>query len=445
MADHHHFTTAERRELFLQCAMGVLEALAGGLGEAATLQVLIDVVQSDMARLALVTAQVASVRSVIGLLLGPTGGAVTDSVGRKPSLLAGRLFGGAGGGGLVWRLYLLLWPRKTVSSYVGFQILLSVLSCGSGASLAASASIDDRFGSRPALRAAFSARSSAWAGGVGLLSPVLGAMLYRRQRRLGLLISVLCVVCCLPVVQLMSESLPRERRRKQKRTGRLLQNPISNLATLFTHSRKLAHLAAAEVLHHIASTNSPDGGGGGGNIQALALDKLHWAPADLSLLRSFVSAGQLCHGWLLPILTRRASGVRGAFRSCSCGLIVAHALLSQCWRPIGGKQRPAAFVMAEGLRAGIGQASPVCSRALLVEAAVADGLGTGELNAALAGVRSISGAVTPIAWAVAYSAFGRWGHGRWYYTPGGTWLMEAAMHAVVLRLVSQATRPASEL
>jgi hypothetical protein len=422
MADRHRFTAAERRELFLQCAMGVLEALAGGLGEAATLQVLIDVVQSDMARLALVTAQVASVRSVIGLLLGPTGGAVTDSVGRKPSLLAGRLFGGAGGGGLVWRLYLLLWPRKTVSSYVGFQILLSVLSCGSGASLAASASIDDRFGSRPALRAAFSARSSAWAGGVGLLSPVLGAMLYRRQRRLGLLISVLCVVCCLPVVQLMSESLPRERRRKQKRTGRLLQNPISNLATLFTHSRKLAHLAAAEVLHHIASTNSPDGGGGG-NIQALAL----------------------CHGWLLPILTRRASGVRGAFRSCSCGLIVAHALLSQCWRPIGGKQRPAAFVMAEGLRAGIGQASPVCSRALLVEAAVADGLGTGELNAALAGVRSISGAVTPIAWAVAYSAFGRWGHGRWYYTPGGTWLMEAAMHAVVLRLVSQATRPASEL
>ena len=84
-ADHHQFTAAERREVFLQCAMGVLEALAGGLGEAATLQVLIDVVDSDMARLALVTAQVASVRSVIGLLLGPTGGAVTDSVGRKPS------------------------------------------------------------------------------------------------------------------------------------------------------------------------------------------------------------------------------------------------------------------------------------------------------------------------------------------------------------------------
>ena len=57
MADRHRFTAAERRELFLQCAMGVLEALAGGLGEAATLQVLIDVVQSDMARLALVTAQ----------------------------------------------------------------------------------------------------------------------------------------------------------------------------------------------------------------------------------------------------------------------------------------------------------------------------------------------------------------------------------------------------
>ena len=84
--------------------MGVLEALAGGLGEAATLQVLIDVVDSDMARLALVTAQVASVRSVIGLLLGPTGGAVTDSVGRGQHRrwMGGGVDGaaeGSGGGG----------------------------------------------------------------------------------------------------------------------------------------------------------------------------------------------------------------------------------------------------------------------------------------------------------------------------------------------------------
>ena len=33
MGADHHFTAAERRELFLQCAMGVLEALAGGLGD----------------------------------------------------------------------------------------------------------------------------------------------------------------------------------------------------------------------------------------------------------------------------------------------------------------------------------------------------------------------------------------------------------------------------
>jgi hypothetical protein len=40
--------------------MGVLESLAGGLGEAAALQALIDVVAGDMARHATVFAQVAS-------------------------------------------------------------------------------------------------------------------------------------------------------------------------------------------------------------------------------------------------------------------------------------------------------------------------------------------------------------------------------------------------
>ena len=73
------FTTAERHEVNLQCAMSALEALAGGLGETAALQVLIDVVGGDMARFALVTAQVASVRSIISLVLGSTGGSVTDT------------------------------------------------------------------------------------------------------------------------------------------------------------------------------------------------------------------------------------------------------------------------------------------------------------------------------------------------------------------------------
>ena len=51
---------SSRRELNLSCAMGVLESLAGGLGEAAALQALIDVVAGDMARHATVFAQVAS-------------------------------------------------------------------------------------------------------------------------------------------------------------------------------------------------------------------------------------------------------------------------------------------------------------------------------------------------------------------------------------------------
>jgi hypothetical protein len=199
-AENGGFSDAEKQAARLQATMGMLEALAGGLGQAAALQVLIDVVAGDTARLAIVTAQVTSIRSLIALLLGSTGGAVTDAFGRKPSLLMGRLVGGSGGGGLLWRLYLLCWPQKTVASYVSFQVGLSVLSCASGASLAANAMIDDLFGSRPALSAAFSARNHAWNSGVGLLSPMLGAALFRwNQQQLGLVASLLCVACCCPV------------------------------------------------------------------------------------------------------------------------------------------------------------------------------------------------------------------------------------------------------
>ena len=389
-----------------------------------------------MARLALVTAQVASVRSITSLLFGSTGGAVTDAIGRKPSLLMGRLFGGSGGGGLFWRMYLLWWPHKTVLQYTGCQAVLSVLSCVSGAFLAANASIDDRFGSRPALRTTVSARTGVCHGAVGLISPVLGAIIYRTDRRAGLLLSLVCVICCLGVVGLMRESLPPHCRTRREVTHRIVQNPLRNITVLFARSNKLARLSAAEVLQHVASSNSPESGAG--NIQTLALGQLGWSPDSLSYLRSFVSAGQLCHGWLLPYLTRSApDGLRGAFRLCSAGLVASNLLISQCWRAIGGKQRPAIFVAAQGLRAGVGSAAPVCLRALVVEAGLADGIPTGELNAALAGLRSVSGALTPIGWAMACGAFGRWGRGRWYYMPGATWLVEALAHVLVLRLATQ--------
>ena len=206
---------------------------------------------------------------------------------------------------------------------------------------------------------------------------MLGALIYRQHRRAGLLLSIVCVACCLGVVQLMSESLlPSHRNRRRTTDRRLVQNPLRNITVLFRHSQKLAMLSTAEVLQQAASCNSPDSGAG--NIQTLALEQLRWSPGQLSYLRSFLSAGQLCHGWLLPFLTRRApDGLRGAFRVCSGGLVASNLLLSQCWRAIGGKQRPALFVAAQGLRAAVGSATPVCLRALLVEAAMADGIPTG--------------------------------------------------------------------
>jgi hypothetical protein len=347
-------------------------------------------------------------------------------------------------------MYLLWWPRKGVSSYVWLQTALSVLSCASGASLASQAMIDDRFGDRPALSAAFYARTSAANAVTGLISPMLGAMLYQRNRHWGLRASLVCVGLCLPVVQAMSESLPLSDRRGDKgeresqssgsrpqAAAAVLSSarrwvPIGNIAVLFSHSRRLARLAAADVLYLVANGNNI-------NINTLALDPalLAWRPAHLSYLSSFVAGcTALSHGWLLPLLVR-TSGVAGAFRLSSCGSIASFVMMSQCWRPAATLRRAVGFVAAEGLRTGVGMASPVCLRSLLVSAAVADGIGTGELNAALHGSQSIVNTLSPLAWATAYSACGRWGQrGRWYYMPGATWVASALMRLLVLQMVA---------
>ena len=74
-------------------------------------------------------------------------------------------------------------------------------------------------------------------------------------------------------------------------------------------------------------------------------------------------------------------------------------------------------------------------RAMLVEAAVAADLSKGEVNAALAGVGSLAGVLAPLAWATMFGALAHWGRGRWYYNPGGTWVLSALGRVLVLWLV----------
>eukprot|EP01052_Picozoa_sp_SAG31_P039861 SAG31_NODE_5624_length_2417_cov_6.132750_2_plen_109_part_00 len=84
-------------------------------------------------------------------------------------------------------------------------------------------------------------------------------------------------------------------------------------------------------------------------------------------------------------------------------------------------------------------------RALLVEAGLKDaGIGCAELHAALNGVASVCGIVSPLIWTVGYRAFGRWGKGHWYYSPGGTWLLVAVGRIVVQLLVMNSDKCENE-
>eukprot|EP01052_Picozoa_sp_SAG31_P043404 SAG31_NODE_7217_length_1752_cov_12.118572_2_plen_258_part_00 len=202
---HCELSEPERQAVLQHSLLGVLESLGGGVSQAAALEVLINVTRRDMLLLAAVTAQVSSLRSIVALLLTPVGAVATDCLGRKPCMVAGRLFGGSGGGGILWRLYLLFWPRKTRASYVAAQVFLSVVSCASGASLAATASLDDRFGKRADLGAVVTARMQFWSSAIGLVSPLLGVLIDRRSHRLSLIVSLGCGLLCVPLVGVVME------------------------------------------------------------------------------------------------------------------------------------------------------------------------------------------------------------------------------------------------
>lgn len=421
-------TAATTENALLQ--MSVIEALGSGLGQAAALQVLIvQVCNGDMQRLATVTAQVASVRSITALLLTPAGGRFTDRFGRKPSLLMGRLVGGAGGGGLLWKLYLLLHPQKTVRSYVLWQLALAVLSCISGASIASQSALDDSLGRKPALGAAANARINAWASAVGLVAPLLGTLL---PEPIGLVANAACHVCCLPIVVLMRESVPSSISTHGLKSQRSTLDPIRNAALLFGKGRRLTRMVVANIIYQVSNGNNQ-------NIQTMALDQLQWTPRDLSYFSSFQScAVMLSQGMLLPWLLQRG-GVRKTFLLGSYGSIGSQLLMSQCWRPRGGRHvhTALAYCTAEGLRATVGMASPGTLRALLVDAALRDcpGVGLAELNASVNAITSMCGVVMPLAWASAFRLFGQWGRERWWYSPGGTFLVAAACRLVVQGLV----------
>ena len=98
------------------------------------------------------------------------------------------------------------------------------------------------------------------------------------------------------------------------------------------------------------------------------------------------------------------------------------------------------------MRAVLGMACPITMRALLLSAAMdakteanAE-IGTAELNAAISGMRAVCGTVSPLFWAAAFRAFGQFGRGTWYYSPGGTFLMCALLRRVVQRLVTMSCK-----
>ncbi len=446
-----------------------------GVGHAASMQLAVSVAGSPTAA-AMLSAQVATVSALSSLLLSPSGAALSDRIGRKPCMLVGVVFSASSG--VVWRILELFWSlwRPSPFCFVVVPCALSALIAASGGSLASQASLDDVLASQPARSAAVASRCGFWSGTSGLAGTVIGARLLTRAYtcdgspvRLCVSLALTLQLCGLFLACCLRETLPPLTRKRGQAKGWTwaccLTNPFSNVGLMLRNGARLRQLTCANLLLQIMNGNNT-------LLSTFALDQLDWTPADLSVFSAFQSASDMvAQGLVLPMLFRRRTNMhavpetgpsaselpkakaeaRGedhdiatkvhqkramqrAFLVGSLGSISSCLMMSQCWRPSGGRHWHTAvvMVMAEGLRAGIGRACIATMRTMLVSTALQDcpsDTGIAEVNAALLGMKTLC-AGTGMGWVVVYN----WcsSHGQ----PGGPWLLAAAGRCIVHAIVA---------
>ena len=419
-------TPFEKRVVLQQRTLAILSTLAGGIGAAASMQVKLGLVDHNVGKMATATGQLISMISGCNLVLGPVVAALSDRFGRLPCMYLSIL------ARLGWSINLL--SITSIERYQEAGVLAFGLA-GAGASSVQQAALDDLFGLRPHLSAQIQAKNSAWTACVGLLAPIVGAEIGRRSVGLALVLSAAIGALQLPVLMLSKETLkPEQRKPFALRTA----DPIRNMGLLFRNGGGLRRLAFSQIFFTLCT-------GVQQTLTSFQVGSLGWSTADQSYYGSFQSLlGLFSQGSVVMPMLKRL-GPRGAFETGSLFSTVGYLLLSQAWRPLGASKvhktlqlAAAMLLMVPGRVCGLAMRTMVVKQASEVTKA-----GRGELNAALSGLESLIGVVMPLAWGFLTKTFAEAGVGKWWYNPGGQFMIAAALRLVARQVV--VTTPEDQL
>lgn len=439
-------TVHERRVVLQQRSLLVLAALSNGLSLSATMAIKLNLVDFNAGRIATSTGQQLALISLCELLLGPVVAAASDRFGRLPFMYLSTI------GRLSWIAS--LFAVRSIERYQEWAVLaFGVL--GAGAGSVQHATLDDLFASRPALNAQIQARNSAWTSAVSLIAPIVGAEIGRRSVKLALVGSLVVAGLQIPLMLFGKETLqPSER--KAFRLAKA--DPLRNLSVLFCNGAQLRRLAIANLLLQASAWSQQ-------TMQSFQIGSLGWSPADQTYYGSFQSLlGVMTQGSVvMPLLSRLGS--KRAFELGSLFSAAGLLLVSQAGRPLSAsKLRKTVQLVVALLLMVPGHVCGLAMRTMIVKQAEATaasptgperlkgsahrpsgkpgavgGLGLGELNAALNGLRSLLAVAMPLAWGwFCNFCFEGRGGAHWWCAPGAQFILAAALRLLCRQLVAGA-------
>ena len=436
-------TVHERRVVLQQRSLLVLAALSNGLSLSATMYIKLGLVDFNAGRIATSTGQQLAMISLCELLLGPVIAGASDRFGRLPFMYFSCI------GRLSWIVS--LFAVRSIERYQEWAVFaFGVL--GAGAGSVQHAALDDLFASRPALNAQIQARNSAWTSAVGLIAPIVGAEIGRRSVKLALVASLVVAGLQIPLMLFGKETLHPS----QRKAFRLAKaDPLRNLSVLFCNGARLRRLAIANLLLQASAWSQQ-------TMQSFQIGSLGWTPADQTYYGSFQSLlGIMTQGSVvMPLLSRLGS--KRAFELGSLFSAAGLLLVSQAGRPLSASKLRKTVQLVVALLVMVpGHVCGLAMRTMIVKQAEAEavaptperlkavhasakpgavgGLGLGELNAALNGLRSLLAVAMPLAWGwFCNFCFEGRGGAHWWCAPGAQFILAAALRLLCRQLVAGA-------
>ena len=350
----------------------------------------------DTGVMAIHAGLVRSLKSVVNVLMSPVVGALSDSFGRKPVMLYGRV-----GWVLIW---LALPNVASLRQWLCAEIIFTgVLRAGDNASQ--QAAMADLFGTRAQLSTQIASKDGMYAQLSAFFGPIIGyawARLFGRQSTFycsALLSALSMILLC------RTEETLKPEKRKPFSIRRA--NPIASMTLLFRLDKGLRALAISQFLKDLSGSLMSV-------LNMFRMGPMMWSPQNVSTFKQFISP---TIGFFQGTMVSRVVGRLGLKRGFEVSSLVSALGFigwSQVWRSAAHGARGwwlaaslyalvyVGFISVMPTVANLTMKSMIVKHGTLVSGAT---IGNGELASAMEGLNLITGILLPPVSGALYNFF----------------------------------------